>query len=244
MNTFDHRFIKHWSAHYILEALQEKEMVDHIGWFPEQAISIMRTVLLSVKMIFISPAKKEVKSAITPEINYVSRLMRLKLLSNITCNAGYKATCLEKINSEIASPVCGRVFFQPTPRERGGRVKCLRVHRSPHLPCSAVGTHHSRKLKMRMLTTFLLLSSLLLAQAMPANRMSCYKKLLKGQRSCHNIPAGTEHLRPIDKGLVDHFWAGDDCEVVCYCNFQELLCCPKDIFFGPKISFVIPCNSQ
>ncbi|GCB72221.1 scrapie-responsive protein 1-like [Scyliorhinus torazame] len=96
---------------------------------------------------------------------------------------------------------------------------------------------------MKRLIVSLLLSSLFLTQAMPADRLSCYKKLLKG-RSCHNIPDGTEHLRPIDKGLVDHFWAGNDCEIVCYCNVQELLCCPKDIFFGPKISFVIPCNSQ
>ncbi|XP_043577054.1 scrapie-responsive protein 1-like [Chiloscyllium plagiosum] len=96
---------------------------------------------------------------------------------------------------------------------------------------------------MKKPIVLMLLSLLLVTQAMPTNRPSCYKKLLQG-RSCHNIPEGTEHLRLIDQGLTDHFWAGDDCEIVCYCSFQELLCCPKDIFFGPKISFVIPCNSQ
>ncbi|XP_069797236.1 scrapie-responsive protein 1-like [Narcine bancroftii] len=96
---------------------------------------------------------------------------------------------------------------------------------------------------MKRLIGLMLLGVLLAAQAVPSNRTSCYKKMLRG-RSCHNILQGTDRLRPIDQGLVDHFWDGDRCEVVCYCSFRELLCCPKDIFFGPKISFVIPCNSQ
>ncbi|KAK6494174.1 scrapie-responsive protein 1-like [Huso huso] len=78
--------------------------------------------------------------------------------------------------------------------------------------------------------------------AIPSSRLSCYKKILK-DRNCHNIPNGMEPLRPIEKALQDHFWEGEGCEIVCYCNFSELLCCPRDVFFGPKISFVIPCNS-
>ncbi|XP_007894140.1 scrapie-responsive protein 1 [Callorhinchus milii] len=96
---------------------------------------------------------------------------------------------------------------------------------------------------MKLLIVVVLVCSLLAADASPANRLSCYKKLLK-DLNCHNIPEGTEHLRPIDEGLDGHFWDGDNCEVVCFCNFRELLCCPKNIFFGPKISFVIPCKIQ
>ncbi|NXC75372.1 SCRG1 protein, partial [Anhinga anhinga] len=96
---------------------------------------------------------------------------------------------------------------------------------------------------MKMVSALLLLSTLLGTPAVPSRRPSCYKRALKDS-NCHNIPEGMENLRQIDDGLQDHFWEGKGCEVICYCNLKELLCCPKDIFFGPKISFVIPCNIQ
>ncbi|NXF04005.1 SCRG1 protein, partial [Smithornis capensis] len=96
---------------------------------------------------------------------------------------------------------------------------------------------------MKMVLTLLLLSTLLGTLAVPSQRPSCYKRTLK-VHNCHNIPQGMENLWQIDGGLQDHFWEGKGCKVICHCNLNELLCCPKDIFFGPKISFVIPCNSQ
>ncbi|XP_028646984.1 scrapie-responsive protein 1 [Erpetoichthys calabaricus] len=81
-----------------------------------------------------------------------------------------------------------------------------------------------------------LLATLVATDAMPTGRPSCYKKVLR-ERNCHG-----GHLRPLQPELADHLWQGDACEVICYCNFSELLCCPRDIFFGPKISFVIPCS--
>ncbi|NXG71050.1 SCRG1 protein, partial [Baryphthengus martii] len=96
---------------------------------------------------------------------------------------------------------------------------------------------------MKMISALLLLSTLLSTPAAPSQRPSCYKKVLKGH-SCQDIPEGVANLRHIDDGLQDHFWEGKGCQVICYCNWNELLCCPKDIFFGPKISFVIPCNSR
>ncbi|XP_060634686.1 scrapie-responsive protein 1 [Anolis sagrei] len=96
--------------------------------------------------------------------------------------------------------------------------------------------------KMKILSPLLFLSLVLGTNATPSVRLSCYRKILK-DHNCHNIPPGVASLRPIDGHLQDHFWEGKGCEMVCYCNFNELLCCPKDIFFGPKISFVIPCNS-
>ncbi|NWI87150.1 SCRG1 protein, partial [Pitta sordida] len=93
-----------------------------------------------------------------------------------------------------------------------------------------------------MALMLLLLSTLLSTLAVPSQRPSCYKRLLK-DHNCHNISDSRENLRQID-GLQDHFWEGNGCKVICFCNLNELLCCPKDIFFGPKISFVIPCNSQ
>ncbi|XP_006273432.1 scrapie-responsive protein 1 [Alligator mississippiensis] len=98
-------------------------------------------------------------------------------------------------------------------------------------------------MKMKILSAFVLLSMLLGANLMPSSRLSCYKKLLK-DRNCHNIPDGVSNLRQIDGSLQDHYWEGKGCEMICYCNFSELLCCPKGIFFGPKISFVVPCNSE
>ncbi|NXI52760.1 SCRG1 protein, partial [Chloroceryle aenea] len=95
---------------------------------------------------------------------------------------------------------------------------------------------------MKMISVLLLLSSLLGTPAVPSRRPSCHKRVLK-EHNCHNIPEGVENLRRVDEGLRDHFWEGNGCEVICYCNWNELLCCPKDIFFGAKISFVIPCNS-
>ncbi|NXK97409.1 SCRG1 protein, partial [Formicarius rufipectus] len=96
---------------------------------------------------------------------------------------------------------------------------------------------------MKMFSVLLLLSILLDTLAAPSQRPSCYKRVLQ-DHNCHNIPKGMDNLRQIDDGLHDHFWEGKGCEVICYCNLNELLCCPKDIFFGPKISFMIPCNSQ
>ncbi|KAJ8000626.1 hypothetical protein DPEC_G00182320 [Dallia pectoralis] len=81
------------------------------------------------------------------------------------------------------------------------------------------------------------------SDAIPSNRWSCYKKVLK-DRNCHHIgfSNGVAALRPIDS-LQNHFWEGKTCDTVCYCNFRELLCCPRDVFFGPKISFIIPCKT-
>ncbi|XP_038837773.1 scrapie-responsive protein 1-like [Salvelinus namaycush] len=81
------------------------------------------------------------------------------------------------------------------------------------------------------------------SEAIPSNRWSCYKKVLKG-RDCRNvgISNGVANMRPIDS-LQNHFWEGNKCDMVCYCNFSELLCCPRDVFFGPKISFIIPCKT-
>uniref|UniRef100_A0A8C3C7C0 Stimulator of chondrogenesis 1 n=1 Tax=Cairina moschata TaxID=8855 RepID=A0A8C3C7C0_CAIMO len=97
--------------------------------------------------------------------------------------------------------------------------------------------------KMKTFSALLLLSTLLGAHTAPSRRPSCYKRALK-DHNCHGIHEGTENLRQIDGSLKDHFWEGKGCETVCYCNFKELLCCPKEIFFGPKVSFVIPCNSE
>uniref|UniRef100_A0AAY5L2S2 Stimulator of chondrosis 1 n=1 Tax=Esox lucius TaxID=8010 RepID=A0AAY5L2S2_ESOLU len=65
------------------------------------------------------------------------------------------------------------------------------------------------------------------SDAIPSNRWSCYKKFLK-DRDCHNIGItnGVATLRPIDS-LQNHFWEGKKCDMVCYCNFRELLCCPR-----------------
>ncbi|NWR68870.1 SCRG1 protein, partial [Centropus unirufus] len=93
---------------------------------------------------------------------------------------------------------------------------------------------------MKLVSALLLLSALLGTLAAPSQHGACYKRAL----NCHNIPEGTENLRQIEEGLQDHFWEGKGCKVICYCNLNELLCCPKDIFFGPQISFMIPCNSQ
>ncbi|XP_048852625.1 scrapie-responsive protein 1-like [Brienomyrus brachyistius] len=91
------------------------------------------------------------------------------------------------------------------------------------------------------LVAAILFVALLTGDATPSNRLSCYKKVLKN-RDCHNIANGIDMLRPIDS-LQNHFWEGSKCDVVCFCNFSELLCCPRDVFFGPKISFVIPCKN-
>ncbi|XP_050801380.1 scrapie-responsive protein 1 [Gopherus flavomarginatus] len=98
-------------------------------------------------------------------------------------------------------------------------------------------------MKMKILSALVLLSMLLGTNMMPFSRLSCYKKVLK-DCNCHSIPEGVASFQGIDGNLQDHFWEGKSCEMICYCNFSELLCCPKDIFFGPKISFLIPCNNQ
>ncbi|NWY49491.1 SCRG1 protein, partial [Chionis minor] len=93
---------------------------------------------------------------------------------------------------------------------------------------------------MRMVPALVLLGSLLGA---PAGRPACSRRAL-GHPGCHGIRRDAENLRQIHDGLPDHFWEGQGCEVVCYCSRDALLCCPKDIFFGARISFVIPCNGQ
>ncbi|XP_041964554.1 scrapie-responsive protein 1-like [Alosa pseudoharengus] len=91
-----------------------------------------------------------------------------------------------------------------------------------------------------VLIAALLLLGLYNSHAVSLNRWSCNKKVLK-DKNCHDIASGMGQMRPIDS-LQNHFWEGKKCDVVCYCNFRELLCCPRDMFFGPKISFVIPCK--
>ncbi|XP_066574227.1 scrapie-responsive protein 1 isoform X2 [Amia ocellicauda] len=112
----------------------------------------------------------------------------------------------------------------------------LSLHKDRHSYCQL------EKMKAP-LAILALLVGFVSIDAMPKSRLSCSKKILK-DRNCHNIPSGVDLLRSIDTSLQDHFWEGDGCETVCYCNFSELLCCPRDVFFGPKISFVIPCNSK
>ncbi|XP_058242658.1 scrapie-responsive protein 1-like [Hemibagrus wyckioides] len=99
--------------------------------------------------------------------------------------------------------------------------------------------HSMRDHKMKVLLIVVVLLLVLdHGDAIPSNRWSCYKKLVK-DRNCHDT--GLERMRPIDS-LQNHYWEGDECDVVCYCNHLELLCCPRDVFFGSKISFVIPCR--
>ncbi|XP_067873155.1 uncharacterized protein [Heterodontus francisci] len=40
-NTFDHQSIRQWAARNVLKALREKEMVDPVGWFPEQTAKVI-----------------------------------------------------------------------------------------------------------------------------------------------------------------------------------------------------------
>ncbi|XP_010628129.1 scrapie-responsive protein 1 [Fukomys damarensis] len=98
------------------------------------------------------------------------------------------------------------------------------------------------KMKFMVLVT-VGLTLLLEVHAMPSNRLSCYRKILK-DRNCHNLPEGVAGLSQVDVNVPFHFWDRKACEMICYCNFSELLCCPRDVFFGPKISFVIPCSNH
>uniref|UniRef100_A0A670ITV2 Stimulator of chondrosis 1 n=1 Tax=Podarcis muralis TaxID=64176 RepID=A0A670ITV2_PODMU len=77
-----------------------------------------------------------------------------------------------------------------------------------------------------MLFSLILCPFLLGTNPTPSGRLSCYRKILK-DHNCHRVPEGVASLRPIDGLLQDHFWEGKGCEMVCYCNFNELLCCPK-----------------
>ncbi|KAM9330423.1 scrapie-responsive protein 1 [Gastrophryne carolinensis] len=108
------------------------------------------------------------------------------------------------------------------------------------LICAKSSIIYSTPINMKVLV--LLMIAFSGTAATPTGRLSCYKKILK-DGNCHSIPEGVADLTPVDAHLQDHFWQGAGCEVVCYCNFNELLCCPREIFFGPKISFVIPCTS-
>ncbi|KAK1791970.1 hypothetical protein P4O66_013202 [Electrophorus voltai] len=76
----------------------------------------------------------------------------------------------------------------------------------------------------------------------PTRGWSCSRKVLKDQ-DCRSIPSKLEKMRPMDS-LQYHYWEGNHCDTICYCNFRELLCCPRNVFFGPKISFVIPCKTS
>nr|KAF6402397.1 stimulator of chondrogenesis 1 [Rousettus aegyptiacus] len=99
------------------------------------------------------------------------------------------------------------------------------------------------KMKFIVLAATVGLTLLLGVQTMPTNRLSCYRKTVK-DRNCHNLSEGVADLTKIDVNVHEHFWKGKGCEMICYCNFRELFCCPKNTFFGPKISFVIPCNNN
>ncbi|KAJ8407462.1 hypothetical protein AAFF_G00273190 [Aldrovandia affinis] len=115
--------------------------------------------------------------------------------------------------------------------------------RNPHRTCSTPQQAHLQTDNMKSsVVAAILLVGFLTSYAMPSSRVSCYKKLLK-ERNCHNVANGIDLMRPIDS-LQNHFWEGNKCDMVCYCNFNELLCCPRDVFFGPKISFVIPCRNR
>uniref|UniRef100_A0A8C9EKL9 Stimulator of chondrogenesis 1 n=1 Tax=Pavo cristatus TaxID=9049 RepID=A0A8C9EKL9_PAVCR len=87
---------------------------------------------------------------------------------------------------------------------------------------------------MKMLLVLLLLRALLGAHTVPFRRPSCYKRVLH-DHSCHSIPEGMESLRRVDESLQDHFWEGEGCETICYCNFKELLCYPYSQHFATKI---------
>ncbi|CAO2612176.1 Scrapie-responsive protein 1 [Lemmus lemmus] len=77
------------------------------------------------------------------------------------------------------------------------------------------------------------LTLLLGAQAMPSSRLSCYRKMLE-DRNCHSLPEGTADLTLIRPSVQHHFRHGKGCEMICYCNFSELLCCPKRCLLWPK----------
>ncbi|NXU51288.1 SCRG1 protein, partial [Turnix velox] len=87
---------------------------------------------------------------------------------------------------------------------------------------------------MKTLMVLVLLSSLLCALAAP----------ICSRRALGNLSCPQENQRQIQAGLKDHFWAGQGCKEICYCHQRELLCCPKDVFFGYKIASVIPCDQQ
>ncbi|XP_035275017.1 scrapie-responsive protein 1-like [Anguilla anguilla] len=134
--------------------------------------------------------------------------------------------------------------------ERGHKGPLVEVLYKPpcaqeiHTEPDPFGNEHTLKVdKMKpSVVAAILLLGLLTSDAMPSSRVSCYKKVLK-DRNCHHVANGIDLMRPIDS-LQNHFWEGNKCDMVCYCNFNELLCCPRDVFFGPKISFVIPCKTR
>ncbi|XP_054845624.1 scrapie-responsive protein 1 [Eublepharis macularius] len=79
---------------------------------------------------------------------------------------------------------------------------------------------------MKMLSSLLFLSVLLCANFTLSRHLSCYREMLRNH-NCHSISEGKASLQPIDGSLQDHFGEGKVCKMVCYCNFSELLCCPK-----------------
>ncbi|XP_053357466.1 scrapie-responsive protein 1-like isoform X2 [Clarias gariepinus] len=98
---------------------------------------------------------------------------------------------------------------------------------------------HNSKMKALIIVVLVLLH-VHVQDAIPSNRWSCYRKKVK-DRNCLDV--GPERMRPIES-LKNHYWEGNECDIVCYCNLLELLCCPRTVFFGSKISFVIPCKTS
>ncbi|KAF7710074.1 hypothetical protein C0J45_1271 [Silurus meridionalis] len=89
---------------------------------------------------------------------------------------------------------------------------------------SSTGDHSVQNYKMKVLIiTVILLLGLDMGQSIPSKRLSCYKKTLR-DRKCNDL--GLERMRPIDS-LQNHYWEGNDCDIVCYCYPLELLCCPS-----------------
>ncbi|CDQ80070.1 unnamed protein product [Oncorhynchus mykiss] len=63
----------------------------------------------------------------------------------------------------------------------------------------------------------------------------------QGLSQCWHLQRSCDHAT--HRFPAEPFLGGNKCDMVCYCNFSELLCCPRDVFFGPKISFIIPCKT-
>lgn len=104
------------------------------------------------------------------------------------------------------------------------RIPPIREQMLTYFVCYSIsGT--KAKMKLVVLVT-LGLTLLLGAQAMPSSRLSCYRKMLK-DRNCHSLPEGRADLTLINPNVQHHFGDGKGCEMICYCNFSELLCCPK-----------------
>ncbi|KAF2978612.1 hypothetical protein EK904_010604 [Melospiza melodia maxima] len=113
-------------------------------------------------------------------------------------------------------------------------AKKTRPAQSNFLKHPAVGSLANMKMLWVLL---LVLSWVPGAPAVPAQRRSCHKRLLR-EHSCHSVPAGTDSLRHVHHALPHHFWEGKGCQVICYCNLNELLCCPKNRFQPVKMGMI------